>query len=912
MTINRTTSPIGTSKGYTSFSQHSPVNNQVTSKPFGLDANLLHSAYKTSTSNRIWLIISPKNDTDLIGDLELPPFAAFRQLARGKTTAKTVEVLCTPKDGKAGNNLVVTLVCQVTLVDNYPLVQLFLRPRLVLRNNLFVSIIATTPMSGTYSANFQPNKEQGTIIHHLSPFDAIEIFHGGSSVAFAFKCAENPIGGNKTGWNKLGWIDIPIKLNSRLKGPIKSLFPFLNALGKESKFAGGVEFFLAEENDLSQENESSSVSKGRTLSIATSNLGVDHTGDILFESWDMNEQFASSNISERRELQNFTFSSFSSALHKRRITLLPQSDSQLRIIHISIDKDDSFQRSEPFCIDDVPFCEGGVESTALYWDNSRESGYYAYRKLSSLNQSELHIIPEFVVFNGGTSNVRVTVQRLSDVLIGEGKMAIVKRPREKSALVISVTYDGKNCASSPIQVDEIGLKVVMVRSCSSGSPVGSLAIQTVLGAKDSRFVIKLGDLKHGNIIDGDKRKSLIDRDFLHYRIRWSRLEVTFLDTSARNLDESNSLSAESLIPDSADSYRKVAHFVLDRFTLDYQKLFKIDAKVDATRSQFSAIIHNIYVADCTSSPEKPFISSIGNNSNFLDFRIRTRGSGDTGLAKIDLLELKIAHDDKKADQVVIHTSEAFLWNLLDIASRTNTAISQFTTTDTLVEWNELQELFEVKVIETTGKFDDDLDEDGTYRAPRSDLLFVVRRMYVWPSSFLVSFKRNPQVARYQQVKNVKSAKLMVYFMKKLNFTVEKASLKFAGFSCNNIKGPPDRIIESVKAFYIAQLKKKLFSLLTATSIDEWRILAGRDDGKDSYVEGDILRTTGNLAGRSAGYLLKKVGQGIGQGLTIGTAEVGNGIQNATEAMGVGVVGASVNSLVSGLGKGVGNTVEGGM
>ena len=43
----------------------------------------------------------------------------------------------------------------------------------------------------------------------------------------------------------------------------------------------------------------------------------------------------------------------------------------------------------------------------------------------------------------------------------------------------------------------------------------------------------------------------------------------------------------------------------------------------------------------------------------------------------------------------------------------------------------------------------------------------------------------------------------------------------------------------------------------------------------------------------------------------GTAEVGNGIQNVSEAIGVGVIGASVNSLVSGIGEGVGNTVEGG-
>ena len=837
-------------------------------------------------------------------------------MASGKKPAKTIEVFCKPDGGKTGENLVISLVCKVTLVGNHPYVDLYLRPRLVIKNNLFVRAIATTPMSGTFSKSCRRNKEKGTDTHTLSPFDVIEIFHGGPSVAFAYKCADNPIGGNRTGWNKLGWIDIPIKLGSRLEGPIHSTFPFLNTLGKVSKYAGGLGFFLQEEEeDMDGTNtlkiEDVRVRPARTISISIRNLGVDHTGDILFESWDMNQQFAAGNVSERRELQNFTFSAFSSSLHKRRITILPKEDSLLRIMHLSMESADQFQRSEPFCVDDIAFCDGGIESTPIYWEDAGQSGYYVYRKLSSYNQSEVHVIPEFVLYNGGNSQVRVTVQRLSDILVDEGKMAVVKRPGENNPLLLSVMFDDHNCASAPIQVDEIGLKVVLIRSCKSGSPVGSLPIQTVLGSKDSRFVIKLGCLKHGNIFEDSKGRSLIHKDYLHYRIRWSQLEVTFLDTSKKNdapIKESNS---KSLVPQSSDSYRRVAHFVLDRFTLDYQKMFKVDAKADATRSQFSAIIHNIYVADCTVSPEKAFIASISEDCNFLDFRIRTRGSGDAGLAKVDLLELKLSHGEKKADPILINTSEEFLWNLLDIASRTNTAISQFTFTDTVVNWNEELQSFEIQAVDMSRDNDDDMDEDGKYRAPRSDMLFAVKKMFVWPSAFIVSFKRNPQAARYEQVRNVKSAKLVAYFMKKLNFTVDRARLRFAGFSCNNIKGPPDRILGSVKAFYIAQMKKKLFALLTATSIDEWRQLAGRDDGRDSYVEGDILRTTGNLAGKSAGFIVKKVGQGLGLGVAAGTAELGNGIQSFSEAIGVAPIGAGVNSLVSGIGEGVGNTVAGG-
>ena len=57
--------------------------------------------------------------------------------------------------------------------------------------------------------------------------------------------------------------------------------------------------------------------------------------------------------------------------------------------------------------------------------------------------------------------------------------------------------------------------------------------------------------------------------------------------------------------------------------------------------------------------------------------------------------------------------------------------------------------------------------------------------------------------------------------------------------------------------------------------------------------------------------MKKVGKGLGQGVSHGTRQIGAGIQSASETLGVGAVGAGVNSLVSGVGGGVGQTVEGG-
>jgi hypothetical protein len=75
--------------------------------------------------------------------------------------------------------------------------------------------------------------------------------------------------------------------------------------------------------------------------------------------------------------------------------------------------------------------------------------------------------------------------------------------------------------------------------------------------------------------------------------------------------------------------------------------------------------------------------------------------------------------------------------------------------------------------------------------------------------------------------------------------------------------------------------------------------------------GDILRATGNLAGRSANLVFKRVGQGIGDGVSNLTNTIGDGIEDATGKIGARKVGAGVNSVLSGVGDGVGKTFTGG-
>ncbi len=469
--VNNTVDDLGVSCSNNTFSKKIRASRlSSNTEIFGVNSALLHGAYHHTAENKnVWLRMSPTNHCHLIGDLQLPPFTAFRQMALGSKPIKTVDIVCR-SDNDISDAVTLSLSCRVMIVDGHPLVEMFLRPRLILTNNTFVSMKAKTPMNNTYSKDCEIG-DDNTFTHSLGLFDTVECYHAGESVAFSFKCADNPIGGNKTGWNKHGWIDIPLGPKTRLSETIRSSFPFSKTSGVDPRLVGGCDFMLHEEerstsvngpssdDDSVPENLMQEIPSARTIVLAVDNIGVDHTGDVLFESWNTAQNLAIGDFSKKVG-DDFVFSSFSSAHHKRRVSLLPRSENYVRLLHLSMDGVEGVRRTLPFCIEDVPFCDGGVESSPIYWEDETESGYYTYRKFSSLNQSELHIIPEFVIFNGGDAKVRISIQRSSEFLLGSGKMAIATKANRDVGLAISVTFgeDSEHtCSSAPVQVDQIGM-----------------------------------------------------------------------------------------------------------------------------------------------------------------------------------------------------------------------------------------------------------------------------------------------------------------------------------------------------------------------------------------------------------------------------------------------------------------------
>jgi len=294
--------------------------------------------------------------------------------------------------------------------------------------------------------------------------------------------------------------------------------------------------------------------------------------------------------------------------------------------------------------------------------------------------------------------------------------------------------------------------------------------------------------------------------------------------------------------------------------------------------------------------------------SFFDLCIRCKGPLDSELVKVDLFDLNLAHANSVSEQIIVNTCEDFVWKMLDLANRIVLAAGELSGVDLELKWDDDQDGY---VVSFRDKKASAADGEFSYTPPKSDKLFDIGRARVSPFTLLVSFKRNPQSSRYKRITGVRGANLMNYFTKRLKFKIERAELKFARYEARNVKGPPDRLLELLSTVYLSRMKLKFVTIMTAASFQDWKSLAARDGGDDEFVDGDVLRVTGNLAGNTVSYVLRKAGRGIGKGVSGFTRTIGNEIENATGAVGARAVGAGVNSLVSGVGEGVGSTISGG-
>lgn len=195
--------------------------------------------------------------------------------------------------------------------------------------------------------------------------------------------------------------------------------------------------------------------------------------------------------------------------------------------------------------------------------------------------------------------------------------------------------------------------------------------------------------------------------------------------------------------------------------------------------------------------------------------------------------------------------------------------------------------------------------------PQVFKIYDIAKARISPFSIVLSFRRNPDAQRYEKFINSRGAHMMRYFTQQLKFTIEGCDLYFARYEEVNLKGPIDRLTEILKAVYISRLKLKVVKILAAASFGDWTSLVSRDGDDDEFVDGDILRVAGSIAGNSVAAAFHEVGKGIGKGVQAGFESFGGGLEDGAAFLGANDFGAGARTVIAGVGGGIGGTLEGG-
>jgi len=771
--------------------------------------------------------------------------------------------------------------CRFELVDGKaPFVSISLEPRARIMNYLPVSIKVKSPMPHLVVVG---NNEPGEVFT-LNSGSFVEVFTPGPSIAVNFSPSHQPVAGCPNSWLTQGWINL--SLGDQWQPEVTKCEFSCSNLAKLGE--------LLVTRQVNKFQNARDVAAGSSLSfvIRSSTVLVDHVGELL----------ASAEVADRSTPTiKAAFGLFPSSQHSHRISFLPDQSIPITLLHLTIDGQDGICCAAPFRPEEVPLNYGGLDTYTIKWRNSTASGLYAYRCLVDEASVELHVIPAFIIFNSSRSE-RLLIRHSGDLkmFVEPGSSAPLRAPGAKVVFAIECTsYDGKTAA---LRVEDLGVTTACIRS-GTGIEVGTLTVQTVAGGRDSRFVIHLGEInKESHHLRQRAELHWLQSDAIRFRVQMSELKVSIFD--GPNCLSRTDCQKEGMI--SADE--RVCSFVLHRVTMDWQRVFKDSNEYDSPeRSQLSFMVQRLSLYDYLKDSRYPVVFDSAVSANAVDLCVRIRGPFDTDLLQLDLIDLRLAYCNKKQSHFEVGTSEGFVWKLLDLADSIFAATGYKSGVDILLEWVEEQNDFVARA------------KDASYQTishhvpPKlvvNAALMDIKRLRISPLALKLSFERDPQADRYREHKGKRGAALLNYFSRKLKFQVDDAELKFDAYEARNIQGNFHSLLKLVSSTYQKRLRMKLVSILPAVTYQDWKYIAAREDGDDSFSEGDILRSAGNLTGKTGSFVLRKTGQGLGKGVRLATGAVGDGIESASAAIGARAVGTGVNHVVSGSGDAVAHVVTG--
>eukprot|EP00536_Pseudo-nitzschia_multiseries_P011592 jgi/Psemu1/206332/e_gw1.405.38.1 len=903
--------------------------------------------------------------SELSGEISILVSLQEMRRAQNGYIQTTVEVTCRNDRHLPHDVHRLTLQVTYTMVlvnEDHVFVNVSLEPRGIVENKMPLAMKIRTPMPLTFSScQKEESGNSNETTYCVNPNEIIEVFTPGPRITMSIRTRDNPIAGLELGWLDSGWVDLPLTHEFRLQDPIVSTLPLQTGKPMYSERSNsnrglGIELYIVQgaeklktlvdvdapkpkyespnppfrsNNTASKMNQA--IHDPLSFIFTVCNYAVDHTGCILFEQgpaeggaplmWQSNASVKRAESERGPSRSNgppppLPFGAFSSPIHRRRISLLPNAKCPVRLLQMTIAATDGFRRTMPFMIEHTPLGDGGASTLPILWENKKESGLFAYRHLINEHQSEIHIIPEFIVFNGSESALIVKERGTPEFLVEAGDTGQLRAMARPNGLDLSLNFLELECQTKTVSVANLGLKVAFLfatENLQAGTKVGSVCIETVIDTRgDSRLVVKVGEMKFAShespVI---QEKGLFDNDLCRFRIRWSELQLILNEVEQKRRESWNVKALRNPQNRSKNEVieQPIMAVIFSRFTVDFQRRFKDAERANLQRSQICVIVHNIQIKDLTPNSHFPVVFESSSDLSVFDLCIRINGPLDAEVVDVGLFHLNLAHKNGYSEKMTLTTSEAYVWRILDLVNRILAAsgeVSGFT----LKYDNDNDDNYVLKIEDSGGQSHSKSSEKNQYTAPTT-AIYNIALARVSPFTVVVSFRRTPDLVRYKKVNNGPGAAVTNYFTRKLKFTIDKAELGFTRYEARNLKGTSGRLIETLSTVYMGRMKYKFVSLLSAASLKDWRFLSGRDGGDDEYVEGDILRATGNLAGKSAGLVFKTVGRGVGGGVARATSIVGESIENASSKIGARKLGSGVNSIVTGVGKGVGATVSGG-
>jgi hypothetical protein len=223
------------------------------------------------------------------------------------------------------------------IADKTISIDVFLEPRAVIENLIPIYINIRSKVPHTFSST------AGDGDHELKPGNRVEIFTKGDSIAIAIKPRDTPRAGSTLEWMDL---ELPLKSGFRLPEPMATYFPFAGSKKRNSEFfiAEGYECLdqLSEVMANDAPKKSGPKSNVRTVSledplrafhVTVCSYGVDHTGEVLFESVQSRDERKQDGKKSRKEYH--PFGAFSSGRDSSRLTMLPRTNTMLRLLQVS-------------------------------------------------------------------------------------------------------------------------------------------------------------------------------------------------------------------------------------------------------------------------------------------------------------------------------------------------------------------------------------------------------------------------------------------------------------------------------------------------------------------------------------------------------------------------------------------------